>query len=672
MEHRKRPRDTDSRQRAHLLSLSRPVPSVSELNAALHWAMPVLSSASPDLSDVTVHPCMLPGSESDDTVEVLKSHSAQQAQLLVEFGKVDAVATMHAARNTARSAATLAAFADSVPLVDVRKRLRDGVVLPPQPPTVIDVLHESLVRLACSGSPLDSALLAAVLRPAASDLATSPFGGVVAQAPFGADPSAPRRRGTSAPPTDADVAYAMLMISGSAVFDARTTLPVVRDAAAALLASGVGAYEGADFEGLCRAVRRAAGPLVAEVSVARLANYLLAAQGLVTRLRMAHNALLRPTDSSFGRYFTSPTELRRIASRLRKFLQPDDVYIDFAAGTNEFGSMLGLKCWVGVDIYPPPTAALSCAAHFRLKNWFDIASLPQDSVIGLNPPYGSAGETASRFVESALSFAPRLLALIVPDRTPKVAAIVRESNAFYSAVVAAADKESGGGDSVRHHHHGRPNAATSAGSRITDGASGSHDNVQRHPLWAKLPKPPQYVVIDWNQELTSGSCFYAPGSRARAARSGGGGYSVVDTRQQDMSGDIAGGDARRADDDRPRGLVVRPEDPPSWYLIARADQLASPFEVVPAGNTFASSQRRSLHVVAGGDGGSGSAAADTAAGGGGIHEPHPHSGQREWCRCQPTGGEAHQPDWRTCHFAVFNGCKYRHTGAFLKWNKRAR
>lgn len=53
--------------------------------------------------------------------------------------------------------------------------------------------------------------------------------------------------------------------------------------------------------------------------------------------------------------------------------------------------------------------------------------LPPNSIIGLNPPYGLRGELARQFIEHALRFQPRLLALIVPDST--VGNLLRASNA---------------------------------------------------------------------------------------------------------------------------------------------------------------------------------------------------------------------------------------------------
>ena len=302
-------------------------------------------------------------------------------------------------------------------------------------------------------------------------------------------------------------------------------------------------------------------------------------------------AFKRDTYSTFGRYFTCRDVMDQLVERLRRFMVPSDTYVDFSAGTNEFGALLakatGMTRWLGLDIYPSRHNA--CRDHFRLRNWFDVKRLPAGAVIGLNPPFGSGGELASAFVERALAFRPRLLALVLPDRTRVVSNMVAASNAWKQRAREAA-------------------ATRKRDDPFVTAAWDTLSAARREELLAVPGRPPDYLLVDASAEVVSGSSFYAPGTRGKGRRQGGGlgalgggGASAHAGSTYDMSGDLpiprkpAGGGvgvgaaaASSADDppdsEESRGLSIRPEgdSSASWFVFARRDFIASPAMVVEA------------------------------------------------------------------------------------------
>ena len=219
-----------------------------------------------------------------------------------------------------------------------------------------------------------------------------------------------------------------------------------------------------------------------------IVNVLVALQ---SRQGTAINVMEREKHSTFGRFFTAPAQLRLMARRLREKGRLDaerDVYVDFSCGTNEFGAMLGLKKWFGLDIYLPATN--NCGQRFRWKNWFDVTWLPRDCVIGLNPPFGSKGELAQKFIDHALSFKPRLLVLIVPDISVKW--LVVRSNEWLTKYRRA------------------------AGRNPKIGEWKPSPQQPRHPLLERggdgVPLPPDYLLIDYDAHVTAGESFYMPSS----------------------------------------------------------------------------------------------------------------------------------------------------------------
>lgn len=75
--------------------------------------------------------------------------------------------------------------------------------------------------------------------------------------------------------------------------------------------------------------------------------------------------------------------LKDIAEIVKPFVLPEDIFIDFSCGSNAFAPLLSCKT-ISYDISPAPNAIA--------QDWFSVSSLPEDSIIGLNPPFGYQGQ----------------------------------------------------------------------------------------------------------------------------------------------------------------------------------------------------------------------------------------------------------------------------------------
>ena len=320
-----------------------------------------------------------------------------------------------------------------------------------------------------------------------------------------------------------------------------------------------------EFERALRSYASETGARLEEHTL-RLSCLLRTLSTLSARLTQGLNSMTKSKYQTFGRFFTGPDNLRALAMRLRDIGRLDaarDVFVDFSCGTNEFGALLGLQRWVGFDVYLP--RANAGGDHFRLRNWFDVTWLPPNAVIGLNPPYGSRGEVAERFIEHALSFHPRLLALIVPESS--VRSLVKLSNDWLEAVNA---------DVVR----GLLPLATGAPAQ---GAARYPALERSHPS-----RPPDYLLIDYDAHETSGNAFYMPGTAVSGMRGGLHAEAAAAAAPassgvtMDLSGDWTfdtkplpgrGGTAAS------QGVPIAPADVPAWYLFAATRTIDSPSRV---------------------------------------------------------------------------------------------
>jgi len=104
--------------------------------------------------------------------------------------------------------------------------------------------------------------------------------------------------------------------------------------------------------------------------------------------------------------------LESVASSIESFLNPDDRFVDFCCGSNNFGQILHRRFgipWVAFDVFPAQNMM-----NFVRKNWFDVlpSDVPGNLVIGLSPPLVLDQSIAKRFVQHALLFKPRMVLLL--------------------------------------------------------------------------------------------------------------------------------------------------------------------------------------------------------------------------------------------------------------------
>lgn len=306
----------------------------------------------------------------------------------------------------------------------------------------------------------------------------------------------------------------------------------------------------ADIAYELKRLRPSRSDLGAVVDRAASALHELHAAGVATRMRTSSMSGIREESSSFGRFFTLPSVLARVADQLKPLLRTDrDVFIDFSCGTNEFGFMLGLKNWWGYDIYPPAVHKCASQEHFRWKNFFDVDSgeLPANCVIGLNPPFGVGGDTASLFVKKAMDFRPRLIALIVPESTPIVRRMQQESAQW---IIGARE----------------------CLLRISSRGSGEPtEDMHASALRQTRPPPSGYVLVIFDQNVTRGGSFYRPGSKLHADMA-----RRLAHEAARGGGPLAGKRARESTDETAaaRSLdIVSPGDAPSFFVFQRSDDL---------------------------------------------------------------------------------------------------
>ncbi|CAD7704649.1 unnamed protein product [Ostreobium quekettii] len=127
--------------------------------------------------------------------------------------------------------------------------------------------------------------------------------------------------------------------------------------------------------------------------------------------------------TSYGRHFTIPEVLDEVVRQLLKHIAVDDQVVDFSCGSNAFIALLKTLCEgkeIDFKAYDPFTPKVTTA--WQRESWFNVRPRqlnPGDHlVIGLNPPFGKNGSLASQFVMHAAKFQPRVIALIVPPKTP--------------------------------------------------------------------------------------------------------------------------------------------------------------------------------------------------------------------------------------------------------------
>jgi len=277
-----------------------------------------------------------------------------------------------------------------------------------------------------------------------------------------------------------------------------------------------------------------------------LAPLLRAAVNLCKRvgLRLSHwsTGKAAKAGGSYGRFFSQPAIFETVARALRPLMDEETIFVDFSCGTNDFGFLLGARRWVGFDLFPPPGAG-ACPAHFRLKNWLDVEALPgspadaREALVGLNPPFGTKGVLATRFVERAFALGPRLVALITPPATPALALVAAETAAWAARVAAAAPALAGAPRAPRLRDFYAAPPPPGGGARAAARAAA------RHVALALVP-PPEWVLVHYDAALCGGHSFYMPGE----------------------------------------GAAIRNEEPPVFAIISRGDAILHPDDAVVVPN----------------------------------------------------------------------------------------
>ncbi|KAL8116200.1 hypothetical protein AgCh_022627 [Apium graveolens] len=131
--------------------------------------------------------------------------------------------------------------------------------------------------------------------------------------------------------------------------------------------------------------------------------------------------------TSFGRHFTKIDKLEKVVDKLHWFAEDGDMIVDFCCGANDFSCLMkkrldetGKKCYYkNYDVMQPKNDF-----KFEKRDWMtvDPNELPSGSqlIMGLNPPFGVKSALANKFIDKALKFKPKLIALIVPPETQRL------------------------------------------------------------------------------------------------------------------------------------------------------------------------------------------------------------------------------------------------------------
>ncbi|XP_017227306.1 protein ENHANCED DOWNY MILDEW 2 isoform X3 [Daucus carota subsp. sativus] len=131
--------------------------------------------------------------------------------------------------------------------------------------------------------------------------------------------------------------------------------------------------------------------------------------------------------TSFGRHFTKIDKLEKVVDKLHWYAEDGDMIVDFCCGANDFSCLMkkkledaGKKCYFkNYDVMQPKNDF-----NFEKRDWMtvDPNELPSGSklIMGLNPPFGVKSALANKFIDKALKFRPKLIALIVPPETERL------------------------------------------------------------------------------------------------------------------------------------------------------------------------------------------------------------------------------------------------------------
>jgi hypothetical protein len=126
----------------------------------------------------------------------------------------------------------------------------------------------------------------------------------------------------------------------------------------------------------------------------------------------------KPGKDPLNRYYT-PNDLTIRALRAATQVwnlnsaNVDYTWVDMGAGANSAARILGAKKYVSYDVSPPPK-------HYgtvNRKDWLAVQRIPENSVVGFNPPYGYRSLLAKDFVKHAIELGAKRFCLLVPVST---------------------------------------------------------------------------------------------------------------------------------------------------------------------------------------------------------------------------------------------------------------
>ncbi|KAK7276900.1 hypothetical protein RIF29_18048 [Crotalaria pallida] len=132
--------------------------------------------------------------------------------------------------------------------------------------------------------------------------------------------------------------------------------------------------------------------------------------------------------TSYGRHITHVKKLEGIVDKLHWYVQNGDTIVDFCCGANEFSILMkkkleesGKKCsYKNYDKLPTKNDF-----SFEMRDWLAVHpnELPTGSqlIMGLRPPFGVKTTFGNKFIDKALEFKPKLLILIAPIETERLA-----------------------------------------------------------------------------------------------------------------------------------------------------------------------------------------------------------------------------------------------------------
>ena len=125
-------------------------------------------------------------------------------------------------------------------------------------------------------------------------------------------------------------------------------------------------------------------------------------------------------DGLLDQFYTKSTIIDDIiVPILKKYMHTDSIFVDFSCGQNTLGYRLKTYAReiIAYDIAPTVQALQSGAI---VMDWFNVTSIPCDSFVGLNPPFGYRGNIAQDFINHTLKIGnPMCLFLILPIRNQK-------------------------------------------------------------------------------------------------------------------------------------------------------------------------------------------------------------------------------------------------------------